>query len=67
MKNLLTTLVLILTCQIGIAQVGTIKTEQYQAEFEKKMSIDSVPEYNDTIKIPIQILKNCARHSSFLL
>jgi curli biogenesis system outer membrane secretion channel CsgG len=57
MKNLLTTLVLILTTQIGIAQVGTIKTEQYVAEFEKKQSIDALPEYTDTIQIPIQILK----------
>lgn len=57
MKNLLTTLVLILTTQIGIAQVGTIKTEQYQAEFEKKQSIEVVADYNDTIVIPIQLLK----------
>jgi hypothetical protein len=57
MKNLLTTLVLILTTQIGIAQVGTIKTEQYQAEFEKKQSIEVVSDYNDTIVIPIQLLK----------
>jgi hypothetical protein len=57
MKNLLITLVLILTCQIGIAQVGTIKTEQYQADFEKKQSIEMVADYNDTIIIPIQLLK----------
>lgn len=57
MKNLLITLVLILTCQIGIAQIGTIKTEQYQADFEKKQSIEMVADYNDTIIIPIQILK----------
>jgi hypothetical protein len=57
MKNLLLTLVLILTSQIGIAQVGTIKTEQYQAEFEKKQSIEVVSDYNDTIVIPIQLLK----------
>lgn len=57
MKNLLTFLVLILTTQIGIAQVGTIKTEQYQAEFEKKQSIEVVADYNDTIVIPIQLLK----------
>jgi hypothetical protein len=57
MKNLLITLVLILTSQIGIAQVGTIKTEQYQAEFEKKQSIEVVSDYNDTIVIPIQLLK----------
>lgn len=57
MKNLLITLVLILTYQIGIAQIGTIKTEQYQADFEKRQSIESVADYNDTIIIPIQILK----------
>lgn len=42
---------------IGIAQVGSIKTEQYQADFEKKMSIETVSDYNDTIKVPIQLLK----------
>jgi hypothetical protein len=41
----------------GKAQPGSIKTEQYQAEFEKKQSLDALPEYNDTIKIPIQLLK----------
>jgi len=42
----------------GKAQrIGSVTTEQYQAEFEKKMSIDAVPEYTDTIKIPIQLLK----------
>jgi hypothetical protein len=39
------------------AQPGSIKTEQYQAEFEKKQSLDVLPEYTDTLKIPIQILK----------
>lgn len=42
---------------VGKAQTGTIKTEQYQAEFEKKQSIDALPEYTDTVKIPIQLLK----------
>ena len=57
MKKLVFILATLFISLQGIAQVGTIKTEQYQAEFEKKMSIDSVPEYTDTIKIPIQILK----------
>jgi len=48
---------LLFFAQISIAQPGSIKTEQYQAEFEKKQSIDALPEYTDTIKIPIQILK----------
>ncbi len=41
----------------GTAQIGSIQTEQYQAEFEKKQSIDAVSDYNDTIQIPIQLLK----------
>lgn len=57
MKKLALLICLIFNVAMATAQVGTIKSEQYQADFEKKMSIDSVPEYNDTIKIPIQILK----------
>lgn len=57
MKALITFIMLIFFAQISIAQSGSIKTEQYQAEFEKKQSIDALPEYTDTIKIPIQILK----------
>jgi hypothetical protein len=34
-----------------------VKTEQYQAEFEKKQSLNVLPEYTDTFQIPIQILK----------
>lgn len=56
MKNLLL-FVLILISQVSIAQIGTIKTEQYQADFEKKQSIELVADYNDTIVIPIQLLK----------
>jgi len=57
MKALITFIMLLFFAQISIAQPGSIKTEQYQAEFEKKQSIDALPEYTDTIKIPIQILK----------
>lgn len=58
MKRFLSIIIFILISAKSIAQpVGSIKTEQYQAGFEKKMSLDSVPEYMDTIKIPIQILK----------
>ena len=41
----------------GAAQIGSIQTEQYQAEFEKKQSIDVVSDYNDTLQLPIQLLK----------
>jgi hypothetical protein len=37
--------------------IGTIKTEEYTAGFEKKKSLESLPPYEDTIQIPIQILK----------
>lgn len=57
MKALITFIMLIFFAQISIAQIGTVKSEQYQAEFEKKQSLDALPEYTDTIKIPIQILK----------
>lgn len=57
MKNLIVFSVTLLMAIRVCAQTGSIKTEQYQADFEKKMSLDSLPEYSDTIKIPIQILK----------
>lgn len=37
------------------AQVATVKTESYQASFEKKINIDSLMDY-DGPKIPIQLL-----------
>lgn len=46
------------SCKSASAQgIGTIKTEQYQAEFEKKQGIDAVAEYNGDVQIPIQVLK----------
>jgi len=38
-------------------KVGSTKTETYQADFEKKQSINLVADYTDTIVIPIQVLK----------
>jgi hypothetical protein len=46
--------------QLALAQpgkIGSVKTESYQASFEKTQSIDSVANYTDTIQIPIQLLK----------
>jgi hypothetical protein len=37
------------------AQIGTVKTEQYRASFEKSASMDTLPEYHGT-PIPIQLL-----------
>jgi curli biogenesis system outer membrane secretion channel CsgG len=43
---------------VGCAQkVGSTKTETFQADFEKKQSLEVVSDYTDTIQIPIQILK----------
>jgi hypothetical protein len=51
-------IILILASMISFAaysQVGTIKTEQYRASFEKNASMDTLPEYTGK-PIPIQLL-----------
>ena len=58
MKKLIvicTMLILAVTAQAQ--KVGSTKTETYQADFEKKQSINLVSDYTDTIVIPIQVLK----------
>ncbi len=50
-------LVLLGFSQVALSQVGSVKTESYQASFEKTQSIDSVSNYTDTIQVPIQLLK----------
>ena len=57
MKNLAVLLICVLFGVSSKAQIGSVKTEQYQAEFEKKQSLNVLPEYTDTVQIPIQILK----------
>jgi hypothetical protein len=47
---------LLISCKVS-GQIGTVKTETYQADFEKKQSINLVSNYTDTIVVPIQILK----------
>lgn len=37
--------------------IGSVKTEEYKADFEKKQSLEVVSDYNGDIVIPIQILK----------
>jgi hypothetical protein len=57
MRKLL--LITFLFCSyLGMSQtIGTIKTEDYKADFEKKQSLDVVSDYKGDIVIPIQILK----------
>jgi hypothetical protein len=46
------------SCKSASAQgIGSVKTEQYQADFEKKQSIDVVADYDGDVQIPIQVLK----------
>jgi len=41
----------------AFSQIGSIKTEAYVADFEKKQSLAVVSDYDDTLQIPISILK----------
>jgi hypothetical protein len=56
MRRIVFLLFLLIPC-IAQAQIGTVKTEQYKASFEREQSIDVVSDYKDTIKIPVQLLK----------
>lgn len=56
-KLILSLCAIFLSTQLSQAQIGSVKTESYQASFEKTQSIDSVSNYTDTIQIPIQLLK----------
>jgi len=56
MKSIITAIMILLPF-VTFAQIGSIKTEQYHARFEKGISLDSVLNYKDTVKIPIQLLK----------
>jgi hypothetical protein len=57
MKKLLFFISILLLSLESFAQIGTVKTEQYQADFEKKQSMAVVSDYTDTIVIPIQVLQ----------
>jgi hypothetical protein len=56
-KLLLVALPLFLFSCKASGQIGTVKTEEYQADFEKRQSMAVVSDYTDTIVIPIQVLK----------
>jgi hypothetical protein len=57
MKKLFYILSFILISLQSFAQIGTVKTESYQADFEKKQSMAVVSNYTDTIILPIQVLQ----------
>ena len=55
MKKIILSITLGLSSLIANAQIGTVKTEQYRASFEKNASMDTLPEYHGK-PIPIQLL-----------
>jgi hypothetical protein len=58
MKNIICLLLgLALAFSAKSQTIGSIKTDKYKASFEKEASLDSMPMYTDSIKIPIQVLK----------
>lgn len=57
MKKILYSLAFSLFSFQSFAQIGTVKTESYQADFEKKQSMSIVANYTDTFVLPIQVLQ----------
>ena len=57
MKKFITLLLLIVSLTGSAQKIGSVKTEVYQADFEKKQSLEVVSDYSGDIVIPIQILK----------
>ena len=56
-RKVLFILFLLATVIASAQKVGSVKTEVYQADFEKKQSLAVVSDYTGDIVIPIQILK----------
>ena len=57
MKKILYILFLLASIVGSAQKIGSVKTEVYQADFEKKQSLEVVSDYSGDIVIPIQILK----------
>ena len=49
--------VLVFSGSLLAQPIGSVKTEEYTANFEKKKSLDALPPYEGDVQIPIQILK----------
>jgi len=56
--KLLTPLFLVAVTSLFSQPIGSVKTEEYTANFEKKKSLDALPPYEGDVQIPIQILKS---------
>ena len=55
MRNLIILMVCVFFTHTTLGQIGSIKTETYQADFEKKQSIDDVSDYDGPM-IPIALI-----------
>jgi len=55
MKKLILSVICVLFVHITFAQIGSIKSETYVAEFEKKKSIDDVSDYDGDM-LPVALL-----------
>ena len=51
------TVLLLFSLAVSAQKIGSVKTEEYKADFEKKQSLEVVSDYSGDIVIPIQILK----------
>ncbi len=56
-KKVLFVLFLLASVIASAQKIGSVKTEEYKADFEKKQSLEVVSDYSGDIVIPIQILK----------
>ena len=56
-KNILIFITLFFSIVSYSQVLGSTKTEEYKADFEKKQSLEVVSDYTDTIQIPISVLK----------
>jgi hypothetical protein len=56
-RKFLISLAILFSVVASAQKVGSVKTEEYKADFEKKQSLEVVSDYTGDLIIPIQILK----------
>ena len=56
-RKFLISLTILFSVVASAQKVGSVKTEEYKADFEKKQSLEVVSDYTGDLVIPIQILK----------
>lgn len=56
-RKFLISLAILFSVVASAQKIGSVKTEEYKADFEKKQSLEVVSDYTGDLVIPIQILK----------